>query len=464
MTSYVQSLEWFLEKSYQDERVSGALAAALLGRLPSMPRILSIGPGNGRKERYICESLERKGYTPVVDMIEPKPTQRKLLQDTFHDGKYVGKISEEPFPSGNNIGYDALLAVHSLYEFPLENNIVPAFSEFPQVLRQGGTIAVVVEKEGNDLQKLKRAVTGDEGLNETIIRQSFEHTGIPYQREEECILALPLGKEQRTNPADHFGFLFSQGINDDSISSNLETALKREAPRLPQLMDCSDVLYIGTAPMTVPEAQVTPEDVQKRSVHGLVQAYEERIKDLWRNAEELRAVGVDVNTDTLRDYPSIAAYTRHVAGKLHNQYVERWFAGERTWRGYDSLERIATELHARPYFFTGKNARQEYDAAFDALQEIAPIGNQKARDRSFLSIYMALSPAPGVGAAMGQWAGGSEMSWVAPFIASASFLTLSSPFLFSMCQPHYSLNPHQAKPARYLDDALAGRLEVKYDN
>ncbi|MFH1850587.1 MAG: hypothetical protein ABH879_10510 [archaeon] len=187
-TAYRTGLASFLEVSGQDH----IEADGILGQLPSYApktlnmlrekghgRMLDIGAGNGMKALYITEGLSNLGAETTIDSLEPREEQREELLRTYKSHpKHRGRV--HPVTLGNfhpYERYDITLLIHSLYEFPRNNDgTISTLSKLTELMGEGGTSTVVIEDPESDLQKMKRSLYPEFGKCPPISRRVVEGT------------------------------------------------------------------------------------------------------------------------------------------------------------------------------------------------------------------------------------------------------------------------------------------------
>ena len=169
---YVSTLEYFLAHSNKDTLNIDAVMDELQTHFCKQPKaesncinILDIGPGNGAKTFYLIEQLRRLGIESVLDVIEPKESQRqhlannhsKLPKPCLNHVFTAPLVSNTSSPCEQGKKYDLVLMIHSLYEFPRnDNNLITPFQHLPSLLKTNGLGLIINEHPKGDFQHLKR--------------------------------------------------------------------------------------------------------------------------------------------------------------------------------------------------------------------------------------------------------------------------------------------------------------------
>jgi SAM-dependent methyltransferase len=236
---YVEGLEHFLESSGEDTvDVDGILeqfplfAGATLKNLTAKGygRVLDIGSGNGAKAIYLARKLQGLGVDVVVDSIEPKAEQRTGLVKNYQgeNQKFFGKVFEQQLGSAQVDKYDLALAIHSLYEFPRdeEGNIL-SIDSFGNIVSENGTGVIVIEHPGGDFQRMKHEIYPQLGkklpVSQSVIQRSLELAGVPHKVGEKIEFRFPLNSiigKTELEIGKIMSFLFSDSLGNPVFTEN----------------------------------------------------------------------------------------------------------------------------------------------------------------------------------------------------------------------------------------------------
>lgn len=234
---YVEGLEHFLESSGEDTvDVDGILeqfphfAGATLEKLKASGsgRILDIGSGNGAKAIYLAKKLQELGVNVIVDSIEPKAEQRIRLAKNYQgeNKKFFGKVFEQQFGNVKVDNYDLALVIHSLYEFPRdeEGNIL-TLDSFGNIVSENGAGVIVVEHPEGDFQRMKCEIYPKLGkqlpVSQSVIQKSLEMAGIPYKVGDKIEFKFPLNSiinKTEVELGKIMSFLFSDSLSNQSLT------------------------------------------------------------------------------------------------------------------------------------------------------------------------------------------------------------------------------------------------------
>lgn len=234
---YVENLEHFLESSGEDTvDVDGILeqfpnfASTTLENLKTrgFGKVLDIGSGNGAKAIYLAKKLQELGINAVVDSIEPKAEQRTGLTKNYQgeNKKFFGKVFEQQFGNVQADDYDLALAIHSLYEFPRdeEGNIL-TLDSFGNIVSENGAGVIVVEHPEGDFQKMKREIYPKLGkqlpVSQSVVQKSLEIAGIPHKVGDKIEFRFPLNSIiGKTEPeiGKAMSFLFSDSLGEQPLT------------------------------------------------------------------------------------------------------------------------------------------------------------------------------------------------------------------------------------------------------
>lgn len=237
---YVEGLEHFLAFSGEDTADVDSIleqlptyAGSTLADLQSKGsgRVLDIGSGNGAKAIYLARRLQNLNISIVVDSLEPKAGQRARLAENYQGenkqflGAVSGKTLEELKTSET---YDLALAIHSLYEFPRNNegDILPLDS-LNYIISERGAGIIIIEHPEGDFQRMKRAIYPSFGkrlpVSQNILVKSLKTARIPYKIGDTiegrfCLDRIIDAQEDKIGKI--MSFLFSQSLDDQSLTDD----------------------------------------------------------------------------------------------------------------------------------------------------------------------------------------------------------------------------------------------------
>lgn len=237
---YVESLEHFLESSGEDTvDVDG-----ILHQLPSSARlafenlkskgsgrVLDIGSGNGEKAIYLAHKLQELGINIVVDSIEPKAEQRDSLARNYQNEnqKFFGTVSEQTLGEIKlDRKYDLALVIHSLYEFPRdEEGKILSLDSLGNLVSDQGAGVIVIEHPEGDFQKMKHELYPAFGkkmpVSQNVVVESLEAAGVPYKVGDKIEFRFPLDtiiNKQEFEIGKAMAFLFSESLENQSLTES----------------------------------------------------------------------------------------------------------------------------------------------------------------------------------------------------------------------------------------------------
>ena len=234
---YVSSLEDFLEASREDVvDVDGILAQLPIYAYPLLQtlkdkgsgRVIDIGSGNGAKAIYLARKLQQMGIEVTVDLIEPKAEQIKRLVHNYRGEKqkYLGNIYQSTLGELQlDAHYDLALVIHSLYEFPRDNDeTILSLDRLGQLVSVYGSGVIITEDSEGDFQKMKRelypALGKKDPLDSDIIARTLEKFGIPFRVGDKIESQFNLDSFIDKSPIEigkNMAFLFSDSLDDESL-------------------------------------------------------------------------------------------------------------------------------------------------------------------------------------------------------------------------------------------------------
>lgn len=235
---YVSSLESYLDASDEDRIVADGIFAQLPAfcdferlRGKKSVRILDVGSGNGSKALFFAKSLSEKGPEVRIDSVEPKAEQRRGLAKRHEkeENRYAGKVYETTLGEADiRETYDFVLTIHSLYEFPRnDDGTIRSLDRITRLLAENGVWIAVIEHADGDFQKLKRefypGLNKKPPVSQDVIRQTLENHGMKYRQGE--VIDFELSLEDIRSVSDYelgkgVGFLFSDSLDDRPLSDS----------------------------------------------------------------------------------------------------------------------------------------------------------------------------------------------------------------------------------------------------
>lgn len=229
---YVASLECFLTASNEDKvdvdaiikQISDYINFDNLQKKKNF-KILDVGSGNGAKAIYFAKRLSERGLTVLIDSIEPKKEQRDHLKINYEkEGNlYLGKIYDTTLAQADlreGSAYDCIILIHSIYEFPRDDDgTVYSLEKIPDLLNENGIGIIIVEHVNGDFQKLKHEFyprfNKKEPVSENIIRQTLEVHNIKYRQGELVEFEFLIGDVNSLSDfkiGQRMAFLFSDSL------------------------------------------------------------------------------------------------------------------------------------------------------------------------------------------------------------------------------------------------------------
>lgn len=237
---YVEGLEHFLALSGEDTfdidsilKQLPTYAGSTLSDLQSKGsgRVLDIGSGNGAKAIYLARRLQDLNIRIVVDSLEPKAEQRARLAENYQGetkhflGAVFGKTLGEIQISET---YDLALAIHSLYEFPRnDEGDILSLDSLGYIISERGAGIVIIEHPEGDFQRMKRELYPFFGkklpVSQHILIKSLKTARIPYKIGDTiegrfCLDRLINAQENQIGKI--MSFLFSQSLDDQSLTDD----------------------------------------------------------------------------------------------------------------------------------------------------------------------------------------------------------------------------------------------------
>jgi SAM-dependent methyltransferase len=194
-------------------------------------RVLDIGSGNGAKAIYLARRLQDLNISIVVDSLEPKAEQRARLAENYQgeNKQFLGAVS------GKTLGeiqisetYDLALAIHSLYEFPRNNEgDILSLDSLGYIISERGAGIIIIEHPESDFQRMKREIYPSFGKNppvsQNILVRSLKTALIPYKISDTIESRFCLDRiidEQDAKIGKIMSFLFSDSLDDQSLTDN----------------------------------------------------------------------------------------------------------------------------------------------------------------------------------------------------------------------------------------------------
>ena len=234
---YVSSLEDFLEASKEDVvDIDGILKQLPIYAYPLLQtlkykgsgRIIDIGSGNGAKAIYLARRLQQIRIEVTVDLIEPKAEQIRRLVRNYRgeNQKYLGNIYQSTLGELQlDDHYDLALVIHSLYEFPRDNDeTILSLDKLGQLVSVHGSGVIITEHSEGDFQKMKRELYPAFGkkapLSSDIIARSLEKFKIPFRVGDKIESQFNLDSLIDKSPIEigkNMAFLFSDSLNDEPL-------------------------------------------------------------------------------------------------------------------------------------------------------------------------------------------------------------------------------------------------------
>ncbi|MCP3941743.1 MAG: class I SAM-dependent methyltransferase [Desulfobacteraceae bacterium] len=234
---YIASLENFLEHSNEDKTdIDGVFKQLPFGTIDKLQgqkniKILDVGSGNGAKAIYFADLFFKKGLDVRIDSLEPRAKQRhKLRIKHENEGKqYAGQIYPTTLGQAKiSKTYDFVLLIHSLYEFPRnDDGTIDCLDNIPRLLKPHGLGIIIIEDADGDFQKLKNrfypALGKKSPVSERIIIQTLESQGIKYKKGGRIDFEFSLG--DIASITDHelgknMEFLFSDTLTNSFLSGS----------------------------------------------------------------------------------------------------------------------------------------------------------------------------------------------------------------------------------------------------
>lgn len=237
---YVDSLEYFLASSGEDTvDFDGILeqlpiyAESTLEFLKAkrFGRVLDIDSGNGAKAIYLAHRLQELDISVVIDSMEPKAEQRALLAKNYQGknqqflGTVFGKTFQE-IKAGSK--YDLTIAIHSLYEFPRnEEGELLSLDLLDYIITERGAGVIIIEHPHGDFQKIKRELYPVFGkrppISQDIVVRSLERVRIPYNIGDtiECRFSIErIMNDGEAKIGKMMSFLFSESLDDEPLTDH----------------------------------------------------------------------------------------------------------------------------------------------------------------------------------------------------------------------------------------------------
>ncbi|MGK7878097.1 MAG: hypothetical protein AB4426_33755 [Xenococcaceae cyanobacterium] len=166
-----------------------------------------------------------------MDSIEPKAEQRKRLFAHYRveNQKYFGQIYESSL--GNlqlDDNYDLALVIHSLYEFPRDNDgTILSLEKLGDLIEDNGRGVIISEHPDGDFQKMKRElypVLGKKApLSLDIIARTLEKFRIPFRVGDQIDSRFYLDKvidKSTLEIGKSMVFLFSDSLDNKPLNED----------------------------------------------------------------------------------------------------------------------------------------------------------------------------------------------------------------------------------------------------
>lgn len=230
---YVESLERFLEASNEDWTDVEAIHDALRTHRPeavTQParrpfRVLDIGAGNGKKTANLLSLLTPRQVE--LDSIEPTPEQYRLLKKTRQEQGARGACIPQTFQEAAlHQKYDLILALHSLYQFPRnDDGTLAGLERIAKLLSPRGVGVIIHEDLQSGLQTMKDELRSTFGHPESTrtdyITRTLDKHSIPYTVDGVAKARIPLTEllaESDCSVGRSFSFLFSDRLGHNPLT------------------------------------------------------------------------------------------------------------------------------------------------------------------------------------------------------------------------------------------------------